>query len=169
MAKQGGGNKRRRGSDHRMVGRKPVPTLRAKRARNGKAKKKVLTALYDVVSAGEVVYVGITSRPKARFNAHKTRGLIPKDAEMVVVEWYDERAKAEAAEYRRIQDKSPRFNKAMHPETRLQKLRRENHERDKAEARDMRRRWKEWTRIEYAKLGQEPPPMWWEAAGIDLD
>lgn len=67
-------------------------------------------ALYDMVLSGRVVYVGSTTRPRQRLSEHKCKGLVPKDAKMRVVRWYDTVDAARRAEAKRIYRLQPSLN-----------------------------------------------------------
>lgn len=67
-------------------------------------------ALYDLTIEGELAYVGITNNPKARMTQHKTSRTVPYFAKMVIVEWFDTRKAAAAAEDARIKTLKPPRN-----------------------------------------------------------
>lgn len=68
-------------------------------------------ALYRLFGdAGELLYVGITNHPRARFRAHaKNRWWL--DVERIEVEWFDHRSPAEDAERVAIWQEHPRYNR----------------------------------------------------------
>lgn len=72
-------------------------------------------AVYDVVSDGEIVYVGVSKNPKARWAAHRSRRIFPADATFRVANWLETEWAALLAERRRIRSKAPRMNKAFNP------------------------------------------------------
>jgi predicted GIY-YIG superfamily endonuclease len=67
-------------------------------------------AVYDIIAEGQLVYVGISSRPDARSMAHKASGNMPEMYELMVVEWYNSRAEALKAEAERIKKFKPPLN-----------------------------------------------------------
>lgn len=74
-----------------------------------------MIALYDIIHKGERVYVGITNRPKTRMKIHVFTGVIPRDASMRVVRWYESRGLAHVAERDRIKKYLPPLNIAHIP------------------------------------------------------
>ncbi|MGA5819938.1 GIY-YIG nuclease family protein [Kitasatospora sp. NPDC094028] len=81
------------------------------------AKRTALYRLYDV--SGALLYVGITTNPKSRFKGHRYGNGRNKPKEWwsevadTVIEWFDSRPEAEAAEAFAIVTEHPRHNKAM--------------------------------------------------------
>lgn len=69
-------------------------------------------ALYDIISDGNIVYVGLSARPKRRFSEHRYDKLIPFNSSMDVVAWFDGMDDALPAERRRIRDLNPPLNVA---------------------------------------------------------
>jgi predicted GIY-YIG superfamily endonuclease len=67
-------------------------------------------AVYDIFVENLRVYVGVTSRPKLREQAHRTQGNMPYAAELRVVAWYNSRAEALEAERSRIKELKPPLN-----------------------------------------------------------
>lgn len=67
-------------------------------------------AVYELIHAGEVVYVGFSVNPSARAIAHRSRGVIPKPFEVRVVQWHDDCGEAFRAERARIRKINPRCN-----------------------------------------------------------
>lgn len=68
------------------------------------------TALYRFYDAeDELLYVGISKDPKTRWEQHRDKPWRP-DVAMRVVEWFDDRATAEHAERKAIQNEAPRYN-----------------------------------------------------------
>lgn len=75
-------------------------------------------AVYDIFVENLRVYVGVTSRPKVREATHKATGNVPEIAELIVVEWYNSRAEAVAAERARIAKFKPPLNSVFAVPTR---------------------------------------------------
>ncbi|MEU5097594.1 GIY-YIG nuclease family protein [Streptomyces sp. NPDC020996] len=68
------------------------------------------TALYRCFDADEdLLYVGITKDPAQRWEQHRNKPRW-RDVAVRVVEWYDNRAAAESAERKAIQNEGPRYN-----------------------------------------------------------
>lgn len=67
-------------------------------------------AVYDIYSAGKLIYVGISRRPKKRYENHKTRERVPRSSELRVVEWHDSLDEARCAEKKRIKALRPPLN-----------------------------------------------------------
>lgn len=55
------------------------------------------TCVYDIVRSGEVVYVGMTSNPEKRLQDHRSRGVAPDGATLVVHKWHSSRQKSRIA------------------------------------------------------------------------
>ncbi|MFE8011487.1 GIY-YIG nuclease family protein [Streptomyces antibioticus] len=76
----------------------------------------IRTALYRLFDADdELLYVGISKDPAARWKQHQSRTPWWRDVAMRTVEWYDDRPAAEAAERKAIQTESPRYNVVHRP------------------------------------------------------
>lgn len=68
------------------------------------------TALYRLFDADdELLYVGISKDPKARWEQHRDKPWW-RDVSMRVIEWYDDRPTAERAERKAIETEGPRYN-----------------------------------------------------------
>lgn len=66
--------------------------------------------VYDIVTDGVIVYVGITNNPKYRYTQHKYSGVAGKNSRMAVVKWHDTRRLALDAEAKRIEQIRPELN-----------------------------------------------------------
>ena len=69
--------------------------------------------VYDIVLNGEVVYVGMTKHPKVRKWQHTATGVCPKNSDLVVHKWYENRKDAAFAEKQRQQELMPAFCKDL--------------------------------------------------------
>lgn len=74
------------------------------------AVNKERVCVYDIITDGELVYVGITNKPDVRMNHHKSTGIAQKRSSMIVVEWHDTRRGALDAERKRIKELKPPLN-----------------------------------------------------------
>ena len=82
----------------------------------GRPKKKVNgqlelpNAIYDIITDGQIVYTGVSCKPYNRFQAHLQTGVANRDSYMEIIEWYQDRAEAFAAETLRINVLLPPLN-----------------------------------------------------------
>ena len=67
-------------------------------------------ALYDVTVDGQLIYVGISSKPRKRLEQHKGLKSVPPTSVCSVVAWYETRELAMAAEKERIKSQNPPLN-----------------------------------------------------------
>lgn len=72
--------------------------------------KKERTALYQIHHEGRLMYVGISKNPRSRASAHGVCRTAPAGSVLTVVEWYDTKPEAHAAERRMIAEKQPPMN-----------------------------------------------------------
>ncbi|MFI7009999.1 GIY-YIG nuclease family protein [Streptomyces sp. NPDC050145] len=77
------------------------------------AERTALYRLYD--SAGALLYVGITHDPVARWGSHAATKSWWGDVQRRVLEWHDDRDRAEVAEVEAIRAELPRHNVAASP------------------------------------------------------
>lgn len=63
--------------------------------------------LYDIIENGDLVYVGITLRPKQRLAEHKARGLVSRSATIKIVRTFKTDIGARRAERLRIEQHRP--------------------------------------------------------------
>jgi predicted GIY-YIG superfamily endonuclease len=68
------------------------------------------TAVYRIFYAGEIIYVGKSARPKARFGAHKRVSRVPRTSTLEIVEWFDDPKAALVEEKRLIVVHRPTLN-----------------------------------------------------------
>ena len=73
----------------------------------GAPERTALYRFYD--SDDELLYVGISKDPTARWEQHRVKPWW-RDVTMRVIEWHDDRATAEHAERKAIQTEGPRHN-----------------------------------------------------------
>lgn len=75
------------------------------------------TALYRLYGeSGDLLYVGISGNPEARFAQHRADKAWWPDVAVKAVEWYGSRVAAESAEEAAIKARIPRHNRAHSPE-----------------------------------------------------
>lgn len=76
----------------------------------------IRTALYRCFDADdELLYVGISKDPAARWKQHQSKAPWWRDVAMRTVEWYDDRPAAEVAERKAVQTEGPRHNVIHRP------------------------------------------------------
>ena len=69
-----------------------------------------MTALYELLDDGRIVYVGVTVEPKNRLAAHKATKPNGSVLTMRVLRWFGCRKQAEFAERKRIKELEPELN-----------------------------------------------------------
>lgn len=79
-------------------------------------RRRIPTALYRLYdAAGDLLYIGVTSLPKARWHNHKReRSWWPQVARKDL-EWHPNRSAALLAEKRAVETEWPRYNTIHHP------------------------------------------------------
>lgn len=79
------------------------------------------TALYRLYDAdGRLLYVGITSNPKARWGAHARDKHWWPEVARKTTEWFETRKSAERIEKIEVEDERPRYNKVFNGERRTE-------------------------------------------------
>ncbi|MFE7106604.1 GIY-YIG nuclease family protein [Streptomyces sp. NPDC057575] len=79
-------------------------------------KRTALYRLYD--TAGQLLYVGISSQPKKRWSAHSRDKHWWGDVARKEVEWFETRKSAERVEKAEIQDEKPKWNRNLNGDRR---------------------------------------------------
>lgn len=77
--------------------------------------KEERTALYEIHHEGRLMYVGISKQPRSRATAHGVCRTAPAGSVLTVIQWYDTKREAHAAERRMIAEKQPPMNMAGGP------------------------------------------------------
>lgn len=79
------------------------------------------TALYRLYNTdGRLLYVGITSNPKARWSAHSRDKHWWPEVARKTIEWFETRKSAERIEKVEVEEESPRYNKVFNGERRVE-------------------------------------------------
>lgn len=79
-------------------------------SRSEKEEGSLMFYVYEIREGDSCVYVGVTSRPKNRLSAHRSKGTAGPDAEMVIVAEFNSRDEALKCERARIRDGMPPKN-----------------------------------------------------------